>query len=68
MANVYQLGRTLSPDHTDKNADKNSFCSTKALNMAIHGGPKSEPLTRDMNMCGEDWNECNDIKKPTSAS
>ena len=48
MANLYRLGRTLLSDHTDSNAsylfDKKSFFTAKALNMAIPGGPKFEPL------------------------
>ena len=68
MANLYRLGRTLLSDHMDINAsylfDKNlSFTATKALNMAIPGGPKFEPLYRDMDNYDEDWNEFNDINK-----
>jgi pre-mRNA-processing factor 8 len=67
MANLYRLGRTLLSDHTDINAsylfDKNSFFTAKALNMAIPGGPKFEPLYRDMDNYDEDWNEFNDINK-----
>ncbi len=48
MANLYRLGRTLLSDHADNNAsylfDKKSFFTAKALNMAIPGGPKFEPL------------------------
>src|SRR3984957_13018159 len=67
MANLYRLGRTLLSDHTDINAshlfDKSSFFTAKALNMAIPGGPKFEPLYRDMDNYDEDWNEFNDINK-----
>ena len=67
MANLYRLGRTLLSDHTDTNAsylfDKKSFFTAKALNMAIPGGPKFEPLYRDMDNFDEDWNEFNDINK-----
>ena len=31
--------------------------------MAIPGGPKFEPLFRDMDTRDEDWNEFNDINK-----
>ena len=31
--------------------------------MAIPGGPKFEPLYRDMDTRDEDWNEFNDINK-----
>jgi pre-mRNA-processing factor 8 len=67
MANLYRLGRTLLSDHTDINAsylfDKKAFFTAKALNMAIPGGPKFEPLYRDMDNYDEDWNEFNDINK-----
>jgi pre-mRNA-processing factor 8 len=44
--------------------DKKSFYTAKALNMAIPGGPKFEPLYRDAFDDGdEDWNEFNDINK-----
>ena len=67
MANLYRIGRTLLSDHTDNNAsylfDKKAFFTAKALNMAIPGGPKFEPLYRDMDSFDEDWNEFNDINK-----
>ncbi|EEB97601.1 hypothetical protein MPER_03047, partial [Moniliophthora perniciosa FA553] len=67
MANLYRLGRTLLSDQPDKNAtylfDKKAFFTAKALNMAIPGGPKFEPLYRDMDNFDEDWNEFNDINK-----
>jgi hypothetical protein len=48
MASLYRLGRTLLSDQPDKNAtylfDKKAFFTAKALNMAIPGGPKFEPL------------------------
>jgi pre-mRNA-processing factor 8 len=37
--------------------------SVQALNLAIPGGPKFEPLYRDDNVDEEDWNEFNDINK-----
>jgi pre-mRNA-processing factor 8 len=40
-----------------------SFFTAKALNMCIPGGPKFEPLHRDMEKGDEDWNEFNDINK-----
>ena len=55
MANLHWLGRTLISDHTDINVsyllDKDSLFSSnsaKSLNIAIPGGPKSEPLYCDM--------------------
>ena len=43
--------------------DMNSFITAKSLNMCIPGGPKFEPLYRDMDTRDEDWNEFNDINK-----
>jgi pre-mRNA-processing factor 8 len=67
MENLYRLGRNLLSDQADLNSsylfDKQSFFSAKALNMAIPGGPKFEPLYRDMDTFDEDWNEFNDINK-----
>ncbi|KAG2125347.1 NUC071 domain-containing protein [Suillus clintonianus] len=67
MAILYRLGRTLLSDQPDSNAsylfDKKSFFTAKALNLAIPGGPKFEPLYRDMDAFDEDWNEFNDVNK-----
>ncbi|EMD31666.1 hypothetical protein CERSUDRAFT_69164 [Gelatoporia subvermispora B] len=43
--------------------DKKALFTAKALNMAIPGGPKFEPLCRDMDTFDEDWNEFNDVSK-----
>ncbi|KAJ1631132.1 NUC069, PrP8 N-terminal domain-containing protein [Pavlovales sp. CCMP2436] len=43
--------------------DMRSFFTAKALNMAIPGGPKFEPLHRDLDADDDDWNEFNDINK-----
>jgi pre-mRNA-processing factor 8 len=67
MANLHRLANQLLSDLTDKNYyylfDKKSFYTAKALNMAIPGGPKFEPLYRDIFEEDEDWNEFNDINK-----
>ena len=67
MANLYRLANQLLSDLTDKNYfylfDKKSFYTAKALNLAIPGGPKFEPLYRDVYEEDEDWNEFNDINK-----
>jgi pre-mRNA-processing factor 8 len=65
MANLYRLDRTLLSDYTDINAsfEKYSFFTAKALNMAIPGRLKFEPLYRDTNIYDEVWNEFNDINK-----
>ena len=63
---MHAAGQLLS-DLTDKNYfylfDVNSFITAKSLNMCIPGGPKFEPLFRDMDTRDEDWNEFNDINK-----
>ena len=61
------MANQLLSDVTDKNSfylfDKKSFYTAKALNVAIPGGPKFEPLFRDSYEEDEDWNEFNDINK-----
>lgn len=40
------------------------FMNAKALNLAIPGGPKFEPLFRDiLKDYDDDWNEFNDLEK-----
>lgn len=68
MANLYRLAGQLMSDLLDKNYwylfDEKSFFTAKALNLAIPGGPKFEPLFRDnIGVDDEDWNEFNDINK-----
>lgn len=68
MANLYRLAGQLTSDLLDKNYwylfDRKSFFTAKALNMAIPGGPKFEPLFRDnVGVDEEDWNEFNDVNK-----
>jgi len=67
MSTLYRLSHQLLSDLSDENYfylfDKASFFTAKALNMAIPGGPKFEPLFRDMDTADEDWNEFNDINK-----
>jgi hypothetical protein len=52
MANLYRFGRTLLSDQPGNinNAsylfDKSAFFTAKAMNIAIPGGPKFEPLYR----------------------
>lgn len=59
-------GQLLS-DFADRNYfylfEPNAFVTAKSLNMCIPGGPKFEPLFRDMDTRDEDWNEFNDINK-----
>lgn len=67
MSNLFRLGSQLLSDLPDLNYfylfDVNSFITAKSLNMCIPGGPKFEPLFRDMDTRDEDWNEFNDINK-----
>jgi pre-mRNA-processing factor 8 len=67
LATLYRLANQLLTDLVDDNYfylfDLKSFFTAKALNMAIPGGPKFEPLIKDINPADEDWNEFNDINK-----
>lgn len=67
MAALHRLASQLLSDLYDPNYfylfDKSAFYTTKALNMAVPGGPKFEPLFRDIEEGDEDWNEFNDISK-----
>jgi pre-mRNA-processing factor 8 len=51
MSNLYRLAGQLLSDLVDDNYfylfDPKSFFTAKALNVAIPGGPKFEPLFRD---------------------
>ena len=67
MSNLHRLASQLLSDLCDRNYfylfDINSFITAKSLNMAIPGGPKFEPLHRDLEQQDDDWNEFNDINK-----
>jgi pre-mRNA-processing factor 8 len=71
MANLHRLADQLLSEIYDPNYfylfDKASFYTTKALNVAVPGGPKFEHLKRDdeddVAVDDGDWNEFNDIKK-----
>ena len=70
LGTLYRLATPLVTDaaaRADENArylfDLPSFFTAKALNMAIPGGPKFEPLFRDGDVGDEDWNDFNDIHK-----
>lgn len=66
MGNLQRLANQLLSDIVDQNYfylfDHKSFYTAKALNVAIPGGPKFEPLYRDLEE-DDDWNEFNDINK-----
>lgn len=68
MGTLHRLASQLLSEYVDKNYfylfEKRSFFTAKALNLAIPGGPKFEPLYTDIgNLEDEDWNEFNDINK-----
>ncbi|CAF2091624.1 unnamed protein product, partial [Rotaria magnacalcarata] len=67
MSTLNRMGNQLLTDLVDDNYfylfDLKSFFTVKALNVAIPGGPKFEPLVKDVNPNDEDWNEFNDINK-----
>lgn len=67
MAVLYRLAGQLLTDFPDRNYfylfEPSAFITAKSLNMCIPGGPKFEPLFRDMDTRDEDWNEFNDINK-----
>lgn len=54
MSTLYRLANQLLTDLVDDNYfylfDLKSFFTAKALNLAIPGGPKFEPLVRDKDM------------------
>ena len=53
MSTLYRLANQLLTDLQDENYfylfDLKSFFTAKALNIAIPGGPKFEPLFKDIN-------------------
>jgi pre-mRNA-processing factor 8 len=67
MATLYRLSHQLLSDVVDKNYfhlfDLNSFLTAKALNVAIPGGPRFEPLYKDIDPNDEDFGEFNAIDR-----
>ena len=69
MSNLHRLAGQLQNDLLDHNYwylfNEDSFRTAKALNLAIPGGPKFEPLFRDdaAGVDEDDWNEFNDVHK-----
>jgi pre-mRNA-processing factor 8 len=67
MATLYRLSRQLLSDIVDKNYfhmfDLDSFFTAKALNVAIPGGPRFEPLYKDIDPNDEDFGEFNAIDR-----
>ena len=70
MSTLYRLAGQLVSDLLDPNYfhlfDRRSFFTAKALNLAIPGGPKFEPIFRDHDADEADWNELHDINKIVS--
>ncbi|KAF2458304.1 pre-mRNA processing splicing factor 8 [Lineolata rhizophorae] len=67
MATLFRLSHQLLSDVVDKNYfhmfDLNSFLTAKALNVAIPGGPRFEPLYKDVDPNDEDFGEFNAIDR-----
>ena len=67
LSTLHHLASQLLTDMVDENYfylfDLKSFFTAKALNLAIPGGPKFEPLFKDKGLQDKDWNEFNDINK-----
>lgn len=67
MATLYRLSHQLLSDVVDPNYfhmfDINSFLTAKALNVAIPGGPRFEPLFKDIDPNDEDFSEFNAIDR-----
>ncbi|KAK1749368.1 NUC071 domain-containing protein [Echria macrotheca] len=63
MANLFRLSRPLVSEIVDKNQyylfELKSFMTAKALNVALPGGPRFEPLYKDIDPNDEDFGEFN---------
>ncbi|KAK0738265.1 NUC071 domain-containing protein [Schizothecium vesticola] len=63
MANLFRLSRPLVSEIVDKNHfylfELKSFLTAKALNVALPGGPRFEPLYKDIDPNDEDFGEFN---------
>ncbi|KAF2237123.1 putative pre-mRNA splicing factor [Viridothelium virens] len=67
MATLYRLSHQLLSDLVDRNYfhmfDLPSFMTAKSLNVAIPGGPRFEPLYKDVDPNDEDFGEFNAIDR-----
>ncbi|CAK4031288.1 Pre-mRNA-processing-splicing factor 8 [Lecanosticta acicola] len=67
MATLHRLSNPLLSDITDSNYfhlfDMSAFATAKALNVAIPGGPRFEPLYKDIDPNDEDFGEFNAIDR-----
>jgi len=67
LASLHRFANQILSDLVDKNYyylfNMKAFFTAKSLSLAIPGGPKFEPLYRDLDTADDDWNEFNDINK-----
>ncbi|KAK8076697.1 pre-mRNA-splicing factor spp42 [Apiospora phragmitis] len=67
MATLHRLSRPLISENFDPNYlylfDMKSFMTSKALNVALPGGPRFEPLYKDIDPNDEDFGEFNAIDR-----
>eukprot|EP00762_Andalucia_godoyi_P001187 ANDGO_02083.mRNA.1 Pre-mRNA-processing-splicing factor 8A len=67
LSALHRLASPLLVDNLDLNRkflfSVKAFFTAKALNQALPGGPKFEPLFKNENPANEDWTEFNDINK-----
>ncbi|KAK8007813.1 hypothetical protein PG989_001803 [Apiospora arundinis] len=67
MATLHRLSRPLMSERFDPNYlylfDMKSFMTAKALNVALPGGPRFEPLYKDIDPNDEDFGEFNAIDR-----
>ncbi|RMY54390.1 hypothetical protein D0863_13646 [Hortaea werneckii] len=67
MATLHRLSNPLLSDISDQNYfhlfDMPAFASAKALNVALPGGPRFEPLFKDIDPNDEDFGEFNAIDR-----
>jgi pre-mRNA-processing factor 8 len=67
MATLHRLSNPLLSDITDRNYfhlfEMPAFATAKALNVAIPGGPRFEPLYKDIDPNDEDFGEFNAIDR-----
>ncbi|KAI1331062.1 pre-mRNA processing splicing factor 8 [Xylariaceae sp. FL0255] len=67
MATLHRLSRPLLSDQVDQNYlylfDLKSLLTAKALNVALPGGPRFEPLYKDIDPNDEDFGEFNAIDR-----
>ncbi|KAK7918008.1 hypothetical protein PG985_009882 [Apiospora marii] len=67
MATLHRLSRPLMSEKFDPNYfylfDMKSFMTAKALNVALPGGPRFEPLYKDIDPNDEDFGEFNAIDR-----